>query len=176
MYLRFPIFKLHFSSSPKLYLLHFKKLFWCLLNVSLCHNNFAKLHCSHMTLNPFEFFLKHKKTMSTTVSQNFSSFDFINWKILLLPWSHLKLGPEHKMTYNLLLETSNSLKFWETHKIYVFYICSKFQLYWWWSQRVITFKINWLQNWDWNFRYLNLSQYISKWLEIFLTYIVLYDL
>jgi len=55
------------------------------------------------------------KIMSITISQNFSSFNFIKWKILLLPWSHLKLGPEHKMTYNLLSTTPNSLKFWETH-------------------------------------------------------------
>jgi hypothetical protein len=84
------------------------------------------------------------KAMSTTVFQNFSSFDFIKWEILLLPWSHFKLGPEHKMTYNLLSTTSNSLRFWETLKTYVFYIWSKFQLYWWWPQRVITFKRNWL--------------------------------
>ncbi len=90
--------------------------------------------------------------MSTTFSQNFSSFKFINWEILLLPWSHLKLGREHKMTYNSLSITPKPLRFWETHKIYVFYICSKFQLYWWWLQRDITFKRNWFQNWDWNFR------------------------
>jgi len=61
MYLHFPIFKLLPSSTPKLHLLHFKNLFWCLLNVNFCHNNFAKLHRSHMTLNPFEIFLKHEK-------------------------------------------------------------------------------------------------------------------
>ncbi len=72
--------------------------------------------------------------MSTTFSQNFSSFNFMNWEILLLLWSHLKLGPEHKMTYNSLLATPKSLKFRETHKIYVFYIFLKFQLYWWWPQ------------------------------------------
>ncbi len=127
-------------------------------------------------LESFWNFAETCKTMSTTVSQNFSSFDFIKWEILLLPWSHLKLGPKHKMTYNSFSTTPNSLRFWETYKIYVFYICSKFQLYWWWPQRVITFKRNWLQNWGWNFRYLNLSQYVSKWLDIFLTYIVLYDL
>jgi hypothetical protein len=55
------------------------------------------------------------KTMSTTFSQNCSSFNFIKWEILLLPWSHLKLGPEHKMTYNLLLATLNSLRFCEAH-------------------------------------------------------------
>jgi hypothetical protein len=37
-----------------------KKLFWCLLNVNFCHN-FAKLHHSHMTLNPFEILLKHER-------------------------------------------------------------------------------------------------------------------
>ncbi len=61
MYLCFPIFKLLFSSSPKLYLFHFKNLFWCFLNVNFYHNNFAKLHRSHMTLNPFEILLKHEK-------------------------------------------------------------------------------------------------------------------
>jgi hypothetical protein len=81
-------------------------------------------------------------TMSFPFSQNFSSFNFIKWEILLLPWSHLKLGPKHKMAYNLLSATPNSLRFWETHKIYVFYICSKFQLYWWWPQKDITFKRN----------------------------------
>ncbi len=55
------------------------------------------------------------KVMFTTISQNFSSFNYIKWKILLLPWSHLKLGPEHKMTYNSLPTTPNSLRFWETH-------------------------------------------------------------
>jgi hypothetical protein len=54
-------------------------------------------------------------TMITTISQNFSSFNFTKWKILLLPSNHLKLGPEHKMTYNLLSTTPNSLRFWETH-------------------------------------------------------------
>jgi hypothetical protein len=116
--------------------------------------------------------------MSTTISQNFNSFNFIKWEILLLPWDHLKLGPKHKTTYNSLLTTSNSLKFWEIHHIFVFYICSKFQFYWWWSQRVIiiTFKRNWLQNWDWNFRCLDLSQYTSKWHEISFTYILFYNL
>jgi hypothetical protein len=54
-------------------------------------------------------------TMSTTFSQNFSSFNFIKWEILLFLGSHLKLRPEHKMTYSLLLVTPNSLRFWETH-------------------------------------------------------------
>jgi hypothetical protein len=55
------------------------------------------------------------KAMFTTISQNFNSFNFIKWKILLLPWSHLKLGPEHKMTYNSLSTTPNSLRFRETN-------------------------------------------------------------
>jgi hypothetical protein len=86
------------------------------------------------------------KIMSTTVSQSFNSFNSIKWEILLLPWNHLKLGPEHKLTYNSLSTTPNSMRFWETHHIYVFFIFSKFQFYWWRPQRVITFKRNWLQN------------------------------
>jgi hypothetical protein len=77
-------------------------------------------------LESFWNFFETCKVMSTTVSQNFSSVDFIKWEILLLPWSHLKLGPKHKMIYNSLLTTPNFLRFWMTHKIYVFYICSKF--------------------------------------------------
>jgi hypothetical protein len=59
------------------------------------------------------------KIMFITIFQNFHSFNFIKWKILLLPWNHLKLGPKHKMIYNSLSATPNSLRFWETHKIYV---------------------------------------------------------
>jgi len=65
-------------------------------------------------------------TMFTTIFQNFNSFNFIKWEILLLSWNHLKLGHEHKMTYNSLSTTPNSLKFWEIHQIYIFYIYSKF--------------------------------------------------
>ncbi len=82
------------------------------------------------------------KTISFTISQNFSLFNIIKWDIFLPPWNHLKLGPEHKMTYNSLSTTPNSLRFWKTYYIYILYICSKFQLYWWWSQKVITFKRN----------------------------------
>jgi hypothetical protein len=46
---------------------------------------------------------------------NFQLIYFIKWEILLLPWNHLKLGLEHKMTYNSLSATPNSLRFWETH-------------------------------------------------------------
>jgi hypothetical protein len=81
-------------------------------------------------LESFWNFAETWKAMSITVFQNFSSFNLIQWEILLLIWSHFKLGPEHKMTYNSFSATLNSLKFWETNNIYVFYICSKFQLYW----------------------------------------------
>jgi hypothetical protein len=84
---------------------------------------------------------------TTTESQSFNSFNSIKWKILLFPWSHLKLGPEHKMICNSLSTTPNLMRFWETHYIYVFYICSKFQFYWWRPQSVITFKRNQLQTW-----------------------------
>jgi hypothetical protein len=57
------------------------------------------------------------KTMCTTISQNFHSFNIIKLDILLFFWNHFKLGPEHKMTYNSLSTTPNSLRFWETHKI-----------------------------------------------------------
>jgi hypothetical protein len=77
MYLRFPIFKFLPSSSPKLYLLHFKNLFWCLFNVNFCHN-FAKLHRSHMTLNPFEILLKHGRQCllpSLKISAHLTSYN-----------------------------------------------------------------------------------------------------
>jgi hypothetical protein len=66
-------------------------------------------------LESFWIFSETWKAMSTTVFQNFSSFNFIQWEILLLPWSHLKLGPEHKMTYKSLITIPNSLRFCETH-------------------------------------------------------------
>jgi hypothetical protein len=141
MYLRFRIFKVLPSSSLKLYLLHFKTLLWCFLKTNFCHSNFAKLLHTHMTLIDLKFWW-NIEPLSTTLSQNFSSFNFKKWEILSLHWSHLKLGPEHKMTYNSLSATPKSLRFWETHKIYVLYICSKFQPYWWWPQRDITFKRN----------------------------------
>jgi hypothetical protein len=126
---------------------------WCkLLSQQLC--NATSLTYD---LGSIWNFAKAWETMSTIVSQSFNSFKSIKWEILLLPWSHLKLGPEHKMTYNSISTTPNVMRFWETQQINVFYICSKFQLYWWRAQGVITFKRNWLQNWGWNFRYLNLS-------------------
>jgi hypothetical protein len=60
-------------------------------------------------------FFEKWRTMLTTISQNFNSFNFIKWEILLLPWNHLKLGLEHKITYNSFSTTLNSLRFWETH-------------------------------------------------------------
>ncbi len=63
-------------------------------------------------LESFWNFSERWKAMCITIFQNFSSFNFIKWEILLLPWIHLKLGPEHKMTYNLLSTTLNSLRFW----------------------------------------------------------------
>jgi hypothetical protein len=61
MYMHFPIFKLLSSISPKLYLLHFKKLFWCLLKTNFRHNNFSKLHRSHMTLDQSKILVKHEQ-------------------------------------------------------------------------------------------------------------------
>jgi len=61
-------------------------------------------------------------TMSTTFFQNFSSFNIIKWEILLLPWSHLKLGPEHKMVYNSFWTTPNSLRFGDTLDICFLYL------------------------------------------------------
>ncbi len=119
---------------------------------------------------------------------------------ILVKHEQLCLLPSHKISAHLTSESERSRYFLEvtsnwdlntkwlttrsqklqnpwdfgTHKIYVFYICSKFQPYWWWPQRDITFKRNWFQNWDWNFRCLDLSQYKSKWHEISLTHIFLY--
>ncbi len=171
MYLRFPIFKLLPSNSPKLYLLHFKTLFWCLLKTNFCHSKFAKLHCSHMTLDRSKILVKHEQLCllpSFKISAHFISSSERSCYFLEVT-SNWDLNTKR-------FTTPKSLKFWETHNIYVFYIYSKFQLYWWWPQGDITFKRNWLQNWDWNFRCLDISQYKSKWHEISLTHIFLYDL
>jgi len=82
-----------------------------LLSQQLC----KATHTAHMWLGSIWNFCETWTIMSTTISQNFSSFNFIKWEILLLPRNHLKLGPEHKMTYNSLSTTPNSLKFWERH-------------------------------------------------------------
>jgi hypothetical protein len=126
-----------------------QNLFWCLLNVNFYHHQLYKVTPLTYDLGSIWNFDETWKTMFTTIFQNFSSFNFIKWEILLRPWNHLKLGLEHKMTYNSLSTTPNSLRFWDTYWMYFFYIFSKFQIYWWWSQRVITFKRNWLQNWGW---------------------------
>ncbi len=111
MYLRFPIFKLLPSNFPKLYLLHFMMSSQNkLLSQQLC-----KATSFTYDLELIWNFGETWTTMSTTIFQNFSSFNFMKWEILLLPWNHLKLGPKHKMTYNSLSTTPNSLKFWETH-------------------------------------------------------------
>ncbi len=111
-------------SFPKLYLLHFKNLYWCLFNVNFCHN-FTKFTTHIWPWIDFKFG-ESWKAMFITIFQNFSSFKLKKWEIFLLLWNHLKLGPEHKMTYNSLSATPNSLRFWETHKIYVFYIYAEF--------------------------------------------------
>ncbi len=61
MYFHFSIFKLLPSSSPKLYLFHFKNLIGCLLNVNFCHINFVKLYHSHMTLDRSNILVKYEK-------------------------------------------------------------------------------------------------------------------
>jgi hypothetical protein len=120
MYLRFPIFRLLPScicSTSKIVLISSQ----CnLLSQQLC-----KVTTITYDLGSIWNFAETWKTMSTTVFQSFNSFNSIKWEILLLPWSHLKLGLEHKMTYNSLSTTPNFMKFWETHHIYVFYIFFK---------------------------------------------------
>jgi len=48
------------SSSPKLYLFHFKTLLWCLLKTNFYHSNFAKLLHTHMTLNRSKILVEHR--------------------------------------------------------------------------------------------------------------------
>jgi hypothetical protein len=80
-------------------------------------------------LESFWNFAKTWKAMFTIIFQNFSSFNFIKWKILLLLWNHLKLGPEHKNDLQLTLNNSKLLEILgETLYICLLY-CSKFQLY-----------------------------------------------
>jgi len=140
------------------------------------HNNFTKLHRSHMTLDQSEILVKREQLCLLPSLKISAHFNFIKWEILLLLWSHLKLGPEHKMTYNLLQATPKSLRFERHIRDMSSIICLKFQLYWWWPQRIITLKRKWLQNWNWNFKCLDLSQYRSKWHEISFTYIFHCDL
>jgi hypothetical protein len=117
MYLRFPIFKLLLSSSPKLYLLHFKTLFWCLLKTNFCHSNFAKLHCSHMTLDRSKFFVKSLSYIILVWWQWNNMFTHMYWicldvhSLVLLPLftnsieisilgATLDKGPRNKVQWN----------------------------------------------------------------------------
>jgi hypothetical protein len=87
----------------------FQNMFWCLFNVNFCHQQLCKTALLTYDLGSIWNFAKTWKTMSNMISQNFNSFKFIKWEILLLPWNHLRLGLEHKMTYNSFSITSNSL-------------------------------------------------------------------
>jgi hypothetical protein len=139
------VFALHNLQTPsfkfsQIIFAPFQNLFWCPLNVNCYHRQLCKATPLTHDLGSICKFGEIWKFMSNTISQNFSSFNFMKWEILLLPWNHLKLRLEHKMTYNSLSTTPNSLRFWETHQIYVFYIGSKFQFYWWSLHKVIIFK------------------------------------
>jgi hypothetical protein len=92
-----------------------QNLFWYLVDVNWCDQQFYKVTLLIYELKLIWNFGKIWKTISYITFQNFSSFDFIKWEILLLSWNHLKLGPEHKMTYNSLSTIPNPLKGWETH-------------------------------------------------------------
>jgi hypothetical protein len=112
----FKFFQVVFAPLQKIVLMYFQ----CkLMSQQLC-----KATPLTYDLGSIWNFSESWKTMSTIVSQIFNSFNIIKWKILLLPWNHFKLGSKHKMSYNSLSPTPNSLRFWDTHKIYVFYICS----------------------------------------------------
>jgi hypothetical protein len=109
------VFVLHNLQNPNSFLqvlATLQNLFWYLLGVNLCHQQFCKV-----TMLIYEFesiwnFGKTWKIMFYITFQKKCSFDFIKWKILLLSWNHLKLGPKHKMTYNSLSTIPNPLKFW----------------------------------------------------------------
>jgi hypothetical protein len=67
-----------------------RKFVWCLLNVNFCHNNFAKLHCSHMTLDWFETLVDHEKVCllpSFKVSTLFTSKNERSWYFLEVTWN-----------------------------------------------------------------------------------------
>jgi hypothetical protein len=127
-------------------------------------------------LNPFEILLKHERLCllpSFKISAHLTSYNerscyllevTPNWDLnikwlttrslhLQTPWD---FGRHIRDMSSIFVQNFNSIG--DDHK------------------ELSLKKLNWLQNWGWNFRYLNLSQYRSKWLEISLTYIILYDL
>jgi len=111
----FQNFQIVFFKFSQIIFVALQNLFWCLLNVNFYLKQFCKAPPLTYDLGLIWNFGETWKIMSTTNFQNFSSFNFTKWEILLLPWNHLKLRPEHKMTYNSFLIISNSLKFWETN-------------------------------------------------------------
>jgi hypothetical protein len=121
MYLRFPIFKFLPSSSPKLYLLHFKNLFWCLFNVNFYHNNFTKLHCSHMTLDWFETLVNHVKLCllpSLKISALLTSYNERSCHFLEIT-SNWNLNTKWLITHSQQLQT---LQDFERHIKYMSFI------------------------------------------------------
>jgi hypothetical protein len=61
---------------------------------------------------------------------------------------------------------------WDICLLYLFKISALLMM----TTKSYHFQNKWLQNWGWNFRYLDLSQYSTKWHEMSLTHIFLYDL
>jgi hypothetical protein len=88
-----------------------QNLFWCLFNVNFCHSNFAKLHHSHMTLDRSEIMGETWKTMSTTISQNFSSIDDDHKELSLSKEINFKIETETLDTWISLNTYSNDMTF-----------------------------------------------------------------
>ncbi len=67
-----------------------QKFVWCIVNVNLCHNNFVKLHHSHMTLDWFENLVDHEKVCllpSLKISALFISKNEISCYFLEVTWN-----------------------------------------------------------------------------------------
>jgi hypothetical protein len=86
VYLCSTIFKVQTPSFKfsQIVLAPLQNLFWYLLDVNLCHQQLCKVTLLIYELESIWNFGKTWKTMFNITIQNFNSFDFIKWVILLL--------------------------------------------------------------------------------------------
>ncbi len=117
MYLCSTIFKVQTPSLKfsQIVFAPFQNFFSYFRNVNFCHQTTLQSYTVHIwTWIDLKIWCKSKNYVCYHF-QNFSSFDFMKWKILLLFSNHLKLKPKHKMIYNSFSKTPNPLKFWKTY-------------------------------------------------------------
>jgi hypothetical protein len=109
------IFAFHNLQSPNSFLQVLPNCIYCTSNFVLMSSQCKLLSLITLRSNIIHIwtwiYMKCWCNMKNYVYYHFLQFEFNKWKFLLLFWNHLKLGPEHKMTYNFISTITNPLKF-----------------------------------------------------------------